>query len=99
MNHAAQEVMMSFSDIIISYGQSDEYSFVFKKSARLFNRREDKILSCLISLFSSSYALNFSQYFGNEKNPNMKPLRTPSFDGRIILYPSIEDLKAYLSWR
>ena len=94
MNHAAKEVMMSFSDIIISYGQSDEYSFVFKKSARLFNRREDKILSCLISLFSSSYALNFCQYFGNQK-----PLKTPSFDGRIILYPSIEDLQAYLSWR
>ena len=94
MNHAAKEVMMSFSDIIISYGQSDEYSFVFKKSARLFNRREDKILSCLISLFSSSYALNFSQYFGNQK-----PLKTPSFDGRIVLYPSIEDLQAYLSWR
>jgi tRNA(His) guanylyltransferase len=94
MNNAAKEVMMNFSDIIISYGQSDEYSFIFRKSATLFNRREDKILSCLISLFSSSYALNFNLYFENQK-----PLKTPSFDGRIILYPSLEDLKAYLSWR
>ena len=94
MNKAAKEVMKSFTDIVIAYGESDEYSFVFKKSAKVFNRREDKILSCVLSLFSSSYVFYFSKYFGNEQ-----PKKIPSFDGRIVLYPTIEDLKNYLSWR
>nr|XP_047146742.1 probable tRNA(His) guanylyltransferase [Hydra vulgaris] len=48
MNFCAKEVMKQFQDIVISYGQSDEYSF---------------------------------------------------FDGRIILYPSLENIRDYLSWR
>jgi tRNA(His) guanylyltransferase len=94
MNKAAKEVMKSFNEMVIAYGQSDEYSFVFKKNAKLFNRREDKILSCVLSLFSSSYVFYFSKYFESI------PLKTiPSFDARVVLYPSLEDLKAYLSWR
>ena len=86
MNAAAQEVMENFTDIVISYGQSDEYSFVFRKSTKVFNRREDKILSCVLSLFSSAYTFNFESIFGS------KPIRIPSFDARIVLYPSLEDL-------
>ena len=48
-----------------------------------------------MSLFTSSYVYNFDTYFTEYK----KPLRVPSFDARIVLYPTIEDLKAYLSWR
>ena len=58
MNSAAKCVMQNFKDIIISYGQSDEYSFVFKKKTNLFNRRKDKILSTVVSLFSSAYVFN-----------------------------------------
>jgi len=94
MNSAATEVMKSFTDIVVAYGQSDEYSFVFKKSSKVFNRREDKILSCVLSLFTSAFVYNFRDYFDEPK-----PKRIPSFDGRIVLYPSLEDLKAYLSWR
>ena len=81
---------------------------MFRKTANVFNRREDKILSCVLSLFTSSYALNFVEYFSDlkvkdeitgEERKITRPLRTPSFDARIVLYPSIEDLKAYLSWR
>ena len=86
--------MKNFTEMVIAYGQSDEYSFVFKKNAKLFNRREDKILSCVVSLFSSSYVFYFEKYF---KDVKLKLI--PSFDSRIVLYPSIEDLKAYLSWR
>ena len=93
MNAAAEEVMKNFTDIVLSYGQSDEYSFVFRKSTNVFNRREDKILSCVLSLFSSAYTYKFDEFFGS------KPLKIPSFDGRIVLYPSLEDIKAYLSWR
>ena len=39
MSKAAERVMQTFTDIVIAYGQSDEYSFVFKKSSETYNRR------------------------------------------------------------
>lgn len=39
MTEAAKSVMKRFQEIVLSYGQSDEYSFVFKKKTKLFNRR------------------------------------------------------------
>ena len=39
MNAAAQHVMNEFRDIVIAYGQSDEYSFVFRKKTESYNRR------------------------------------------------------------
>ena len=93
MGRCAKEVMKNFNEIVIAYGDSDEFSFVFKKSAKVFNRREDKILSCSLSLFSSSYVFYWSKYF------NIPLKKIPSFDARIILHPSLEDLQNYLSWR
>lgn len=94
MNYAAIDVMNEFRDIVISFGQSDEYSFVFHKGALLYNRRHSKILTYVNSLFSSSYVFNWSKFF-----PSEKLQYPPSFDARIILYPSDENLKDYLSWR
>lgn len=93
MNKAAKEVIKNFSEIVIAYGDSDEYSFVFKKSAQVFNRREDKILSCVLSLFSTNYVFYWQKYF------DFPMKRVPSFDARIVLYPSLEDIQNYLSWR
>jgi len=39
MSKAAEKVMEIFYDIVIAYGQSDEYSFVFKRSTDTYNRR------------------------------------------------------------
>ena len=39
MSKAAETVMEEFKDIVIAYGQSDEYSFVFKKNTNVYNRR------------------------------------------------------------
>ena len=69
MNAAAREVMGSFTDIVLAFGQSDEYSFVFKKSTKVFNRREDKILSCVLSLFSSAYTYKFGDFFTSYNKP------------------------------
>lgn len=94
MNHAAITVMQEFCDIVLAYGQSDEYSFVFHKSTTLYNRRSAKIMSNVCSLFTASYCFNWSKWFDSDK------LRyPPSFDGRIVLYPSDQNLKDYLSWR
>jgi tRNA(His) guanylyltransferase len=49
MNAAAAEVVRSFVDIVIAYGQSDEYSFVFAEETDLWERRyvmDQSRLSC-----------------------------------------------------
>ncbi|XP_028395601.1 probable tRNA(His) guanylyltransferase [Dendronephthya gigantea] len=94
MNRCALEVMKEFQDLILAYGQSDEYSFVFKRSTTLFKRRASKLMTNLVSYFASSYVFYWSEYF---KDKNLK--YPPTFDGRVILYPSDANLKDYLSWR
>lgn len=93
MNKSALQVMNEFNDIILAYGQSDEYSFVFRKNTTLYQRRASKIASCVNSLFSSSYV------FFWDKVMNLKLKYPPSFDARAILYPTDQNLKDYLSWR
>ncbi|MGH0124683.1 UNVERIFIED_CONTAM: hypothetical protein FKN15_033335 [Acipenser sinensis] len=39
MTRCAQAVMEELEDIVIAYGQSDEYSFVFQKKSNWFKRR------------------------------------------------------------
>ena len=39
MSKSAETVMEEFKDIVIGYGQSDEYSFIFKKNTNVYNRR------------------------------------------------------------
>ncbi|KAF7317260.1 Histidine tRNA guanylyltransferase [Mycena chlorophos] len=94
LDHAATDLMDQFSDIVLAFGESDEYSFLLRKSASLFNRREAKILSTLTSHFTASVVFRWSTYFGN--TPLQYP---PTFDGRIILYPSIREVRDYFSWR
>ena len=94
MNHAAMHVMEEYKDIVLAYGQSDEYSFVFHKTCDLYKRRSAKIMSNVNSLFSSAYCCNWSKWF-----PDRTLKYPPSFDARVILYPTDDNLKDYLSWR
>lgn len=94
MNYAAITVMKEFPDIILSYGQSDEYSFIFNKSSQLYNRRSTKIMTYVNSLFTSAYVFNWSHFF-----PNKSLKYPPCFDARVVLYPSDDNLRDYLSWR
>jgi tRNA(His) guanylyltransferase len=91
---AGLSVMEAFTEIFMGYGQSDEFSFVFKKSAKLYNRRNDKILTNVLSMFTSSYVFYWNKIFFDKtlKYP-------PCFDGRIVLYPSFDNMKDYFSWR
>ena len=94
MNKAAEDVIKAFPEIWIAYGQSDEYSFVLRKNTELYNRRSEKIMTCIVSTFSSSFTMNFCQFFNNQKL-----LQIPIFDSRCICYPSDKNLRDYLSWR
>ncbi|ESO02299.1 hypothetical protein HELRODRAFT_155808 [Helobdella robusta] len=94
MARCAKNVMKDFNDIILSYGQSDEFSFVFRRETEVFQRRSSKLLSTVVSLFTSSYVFFWSNHFSN--TPLQYP---PTFDGRIVLYPTDKNLRDYLSWR
>jgi tRNA(His) guanylyltransferase len=92
---AGLSVMESFPEIFLGYGQSDEFSFAFKKNARLYNRRHEKILTNVVSQFTSAFVYYWPKIFVN--GPELK--YPPCFDGRVVLYPSFENLKDYFSWR
>nr|CAG4646468.1 EOG090X0AR4 [Macrothrix elegans] len=94
MSKAAEAVMDEFKDIALSYGQSDEYSFIFRKETQAYSRRSSKLSTNVCSLFTSAFLYHWSDYF-----PSVKPLYPPIFDGRTVLYPSDQNMRDYLSWR
>ncbi|KAJ3587678.1 hypothetical protein NHX12_011275 [Muraenolepis orangiensis] len=94
MTRSAQSVMEDLEDVVIAYGQSDEFSFVFKRTSTWFKRRASKLMTHVASQFSSSYVFYWKEYFAEQ--PLLYP---PGFDGRVVLYPSNRNLRDYLSWR
>ncbi|KAI9264882.1 Thg1 C terminal domain-containing protein [Phascolomyces articulosus] len=94
MNRCAVEVMKDIKDIVIAYGQSDEYSFVFPKSCNLYSRRASKISSTIASLFAANYAMRWHEYF-----PTVTLKYPACFDSRVVCYPSDQNMRDYLSWR
>ena len=94
MNACAEHVMNEFTDVVISYGQSDEYSFVFRRQTDLYGRRAAKITTNIVSLFASAYVFKWNTFF-----PLTELKYPPAFDARVVLYPTNENLRDYLSWR
>jgi tRNA(His) guanylyltransferase len=95
MNAAAKETMKEFpGDLRLAFGESDEYSFVFDKNTKLYQRRASKLVSLVVSCFTGNYVRLWQEYF-----PRMPLSRVPLFDGRAVAYPSLKTLRDYLSWR
>ncbi|XP_065332200.1 probable tRNA(His) guanylyltransferase isoform X1 [Cloeon dipterum] len=93
MGKAAGRVMTEFKEICLAYGQSDEFSFVFKRDMDLHKRRASKLMTSVASIFTSAFVFHWPQFFDI-------PLKyPPSFDGRVVLYPTTQNLRDYLSWR
>ncbi|KAJ9151911.1 tRNA(His) guanylyltransferase [Pleurostoma richardsiae] len=95
MNAAAKAVVSELPDITIAYGISDEYSFVLHKSCHLFQRRSSKVVTTVVSTFTAYYIYLWSTFFPDA--PLSPPL--PSFDGRAVCYPTVQNLRDYMSWR
>ncbi|KAE8450633.1 transcriptional activator [Mollisiaceae sp. DMI_Dod_QoI] len=93
MNSAAKAVLTELPDIVIAYGISDD--FVFHKSCALFERRSSKLVTTIVSTFTAYYVHLWSTFF--PEMPLTPPL--PSFDGRAVQYPSVQNLRDYMSWR
>lgn len=89
-------------------------SFVFHKACTLFDRRarfvyihspilccvknlpfSSKLVSTVVSTFTANYVYFWSTHFPD--SPLSPPL--PSFDGRAVCYPSVQNLRDYMSWR
>jgi tRNA(His) guanylyltransferase len=51
-------------------------------------------MTTITSFFSSTYVYQWRGFFGEK--PMIYP---PTFDGRVILYPTFDILRDYLSWR
>lgn len=97
MNAAARHVMTDLRpDIILAFGESDEYSFLLRKSCSLYKRRQSKIVTHIVSLFTSAYVYNWPKYFEKEQKELKYP---PSFDARLIVYPSEKEIRDYFAWR
>ncbi|KAL0945493.1 hypothetical protein HGRIS_000978 [Hohenbuehelia grisea] len=94
MDCAARTIMEEYKDIVLGFGESDEFSFLLRKSTSLYNRRQSKICSTLTSLFTSAYVFHWKTFF-----PDTSLQYPPSFDGRIVLYPSQREIRDYFSWR
>ena len=97
INLSAMKMMETFPDIILAYGDSDEYSFLLRKNCELFERREFKLITTFASFFSSYY-----QFYWNAQNSpdnQLKIDRLPTFDARAIVYPNRENIIDYFSWR
>ena len=95
MNEAGRYVMQSLKgQVALAFGESDEYSFLLRKSTTLYSRRTSKITTHIVSLFTSAYVWNWPKFF-----PNHPLLHPPSFDGRMVVYPNEQIVRDYFSWR
>ncbi|KAL0722086.1 hypothetical protein Bca4012_036685 [Brassica carinata] len=94
MNSCSSAVLEEFPDIIFAYGYSDEYSFVFKKTSRFYQRRASKNLSLVASFFAAVYVTKWKEFF-----PRRRLEYAPSFSSKVVICASAEVLQAYLEWR
>lgn len=94
MNSCSAAVLEEYPDIIFAYGFSDEYSFVFKKTSRFYQRRSSKILSLVASFFAAAYVTKWKQFF-----PQRKLEYAPSFTSKVVTCATPEVLQVYLAWR
>lgn len=97
MNRSALSVCSSESlrgQITLAFGESDEYSFLLRPTCNLYNRRASKILTFIVSLFTSSYVYHWNDFF-----PTTKLAYPPTFDGRLVTYPTSETVRDYFAWR
>ena len=94
MTAAALAVVREWGDIVLAYGQSDEYSFVLPPSSGVFGRRCAKLATGVASLFAAAFVFHWPAYF-----PTVPLQRPPSFDGRCVCYPRLSLVADYFRWR
>ncbi|WFD48978.1 tRNA(His) guanylyltransferase [Malassezia furfur] len=94
MNEAARAVLREFKGhITLAFGESDEYSFLIDRASTLYSRRQSKLVSHIVSIFTGAYVFHWASYM---RVPLQAP---PSFDGRLVMYPGTQEVRDYFAWR
>lgn len=98
MNQAAKRIVEQFAEVVLAYGDLDEYSFLLRRSTDLFQRREAKLVSTFGSTMTAEYIRAWSEQVGEG---GLAPLdsRLPTFDARVVAYPSEKTVRDYFAWR
>jgi len=73
---------------------SATYSFVFHRLCPLFEKRASKLVMIVVSMWTACCV--FPVAFFTDVSLTA-PL--PSFDGRAVQCPSVQNLRDYMSWR
>lgn len=96
MNRAALHVCQTYPDILLAYGDSDEYLFLLRRKTSLFERREMKLNTTFALLFLTTYYHMWNQEFPDKP---IELTRMPNFDARLVVYPNFQVVKDYFAWR
>ncbi|KAK4485986.1 hypothetical protein RD792_008641 [Penstemon davidsonii] len=80
--------------IVVRVDGRDFRSFVLKKGTKFYHRRASKILSLIVSFFTTIYVTKWKELF-----PQKDLIYAPSFQSRISCCATLEVLQAYLAWR
>lgn len=96
MNAAARAMVDQFPDIVLAYGDSDEYLFLLRRTCELFERREMKLVSTFASFMSVHYLMAWNAEFPEKP---VEAARLPTFDARAVVYPNAQTVRDYFSWR
>jgi tRNA(His) guanylyltransferase len=111
MDLAAWTVMREYPDVVLAYGQSDEYRYVTLPPSRdvtlphklsFLLRKSTKLYnrrqSKITSLMCSLFTSTYVMLWP-QCFPDTHLRYAPSFDARIVLYPGAQEVRDYFSWR
>lgn len=113
MDHAAVSLMREFPDIVLGFGQSDEYrypnsttqleSVLNRRSSISFLLRKSAVLynrrrSKITSILCSHFTSAYVMHW-HTYFPDTPLSYPPSFDARVVLYPGTREVRDYFSWR
>ena len=85
--------MRSFTLSFIVFNFYILNSFLLRPQTTLFDRRHVKILTKVVSSFTSAFVYNWSNHF------DIPLAYPPVFDARCITYPIPQNVRDYFSWR
>lgn len=92
MNLAARKIMSQYSDVMMAYGDSDEYSFLLRRGCQLYERREMKLCTLFASLMTAyyqfywleKYATSSNNQVDNDNNNNNDSDDSNNSNGKIL---------------
>ena len=115
MDHAAQDLMEEYPEIVLAFGESDEFRSVPYSPSfwYLFLNTTTQTRSFLLRKSTSLYNRRQSKIVSTLTSlftssyvfhwslyfPDTPLIYPPSFDGRIVLYPGTKEVKDYFAWR